>query len=73
LGQLPLTTDALQCAGYTWRGVVEWDKTEGLRPQLGRFRNQAEYVVWSSKGTMPVKRRAPDLPGVVRGQRAQGR
>lgn len=64
--QLPLTTDALQCAGFTWRGVAVWDKTEGVRPQLGRFRNQAEYVVWGSKGTMPLGRRAPVLPGVIR-------
>jgi len=64
--QLPLTTDALQCAGFTWRGVAVWDKTEGVRPQLGRFRNQAEYVVWGSKGHMPLGRRAPVLPGVVR-------
>ncbi|WOB47914.1 site-specific DNA-methyltransferase [Xanthomonas hydrangeae] len=64
--QLPLTTDALQAAGFTWRGVAVWDKTEGVRPQLGRFRNQAEYVVWGSKGGMPLNRRAPVLPGVVR-------
>lgn len=64
--QLPLTTDALQCAGFTWRGIAIWDKTEGERPQLGRFRNQAEYVVWGSKGHMPAVRRAPVLPGVVR-------
>ncbi|MBT2767592.1 site-specific DNA-methyltransferase [Stenotrophomonas sp. ISL-67] len=64
--QLPLTTDALQCAGFTWRGVAVWDKTEGVRPQLGRFRNQAEYVVWGSKGAMPLGRRAPVLPGVIR-------
>ena len=49
--QLPLTTDALQCAGFTWRGVAVWDKTEGVRPQLGRFRNQAEYVVWAARAT----------------------
>ncbi|RPE74611.1 DNA-methyltransferase [Vulcaniibacterium tengchongense] len=64
--QLPLTTDALQAAGFTWRGIVVWDKTEGVRPQLGRFRNQAEYVVWGSKGAMPLTRRAPVLPGVIR-------
>ncbi|WP_416056732.1 DNA-methyltransferase [Stenotrophomonas maltophilia] len=64
--QLPLTTDALQCAGFTWRGVAVWDETEGVRPQLGRFRNQAEYVVWGSKGNMPLGRRAPVLPGVIR-------
>ncbi|MCF5954059.1 site-specific DNA-methyltransferase [Xanthomonas perforans] len=64
--QLPLTTDALQIAGFTWRGITVWDKTEGVRPQLGRFRNQAEYIVWGSKGNMPLDRRAPVLPGVVR-------
>ncbi|OOW91486.1 adenine methyltransferase [Xanthomonas campestris pv. vitistrifoliae] len=64
--QLPLTTDALQIAGFTWRGITVWDKTEGVRPQLGRFRNQAEYIVWGSKGDMPLDRRAPVLPGVIR-------
>ncbi|KRG43360.1 adenine methyltransferase [Stenotrophomonas panacihumi] len=64
--QLPLTTDALQLAGFTWRGITVWDKTEGVRPQLGRFRNQAEYIVWGSKGHMPLQRRAPVLPGVIR-------
>ncbi|WP_313253198.1 site-specific DNA-methyltransferase [Stenotrophomonas sp.] len=64
--QLPLTTDAMQCAGFVWRGVLVWDKTEGVRPQLGRPRNQAEYVVWGSKGSMRGDRRAPILPGVIR-------
>lgn len=64
--QLPLTTDALQAAGFTWRGIAVWDKTEGVRPQLGRFRSQAEYIVWGSKGAMPRERRAPVLPGVIR-------
>lgn len=64
--QLPLTTDALQCAGFTWRGITVWDKTEGVRPQRGRFRNQAEYIVWGSKGGMPLDRNAPTLPGVIK-------
>lgn len=64
--QLPLTTDALQAAGYIWRGITVWDKTEGVRPQLGRFRAQAEYIVWGSKGAMPLNRSAPTLPGVFR-------
>jgi site-specific DNA-methyltransferase (adenine-specific) len=64
--QLPLTTDALQLAGFTWRGITVWVKTEGVRPQLGRFRNQAEYIVWGSKAHMPLQRRAPVLPGVIR-------
>ena len=64
--QLPLTTDALQVAGFTWRGIAVWDKTEGVRPQSGRFRAQAEYVIWGSKGSMPLSRKAPILPGVIR-------
>ncbi|MBB5861932.1 hypothetical protein GGR69_003642 [Xanthomonas arboricola] len=42
------------------------DKTEGVRPQLGRCRNQAEHIVWGSKGNMPLDRRAPVLPGGIR-------
>lgn len=64
--QLPTTTDALQAAGFAWRGVAVWDKTEGVRPQLGRFRAQAEYIVWGSKGSMPLDRKVPVLPGVIR-------
>ncbi len=64
--QLPLTTDALQAAGFTWRGIVPWDKTEAVRPTLGRFRAQAEYVVWGSKGGMPTDRGVGVLPGAYR-------
>lgn len=63
--QLPSMTDALQWAGWTWRGVLAWDKTNS-RPQLGRFRQQAEFVVWGSNGHMPRDRKAPVLPGVFR-------
>lgn len=66
--QLPLTTDALQAAGYTWRGIAIWDKDQSCRPQLGRFRQQAEYIVWGSKGGMPRTREAGAavLPGVFK-------
>lgn len=64
--QLPALTDAIQVAGWTWRGVAPWDKGEGTRPVLGRFRAQAEYVVWGSKGPLPIDRDAPVLPGVLR-------
>ena len=47
--QLPATTDAMQFAGWTWQGVVVWDKGVG-RPMAGRFRNHLEYVVWASNG-----------------------
>lgn len=63
--QLPAMTDALQWAGWTWRGVLAWDKINS-RPQRGRFRQQAEFVVWGSNGAMPLGRDAPVLPGVFR-------
>src|SRR5690606_22112802 len=47
--QLPATTDAAQYGGWTWRGVLVWDKGVG-RPMKGRFRNHLEYVVWSTHG-----------------------
>ena len=48
--QLPLTSDALQIAGWTWRGIIPWDKTESCRPQMGLYRNQAEYVLTATHG-----------------------
>lgn len=62
--QLPVTTDALQAAGWVWRGIVPWDKTEGSRPQRGRYRIQAEYVVWGTNGPRPLT--GPVAPGVFR-------
>lgn len=50
--QLPVTTDALQAAGFIWRGIAVWDKTGSARPYKGGFRCQAEYVVWGSKGAL---------------------
>lgn len=61
--QLPVTTDAMQAAGVTWRGVAVWDKTGGARPYKGGFRSQAEYIVWGSKG--PLRGEAYS-PGVFR-------
>ena len=63
--QLPNMTDALQWAGWIWRGVLVWDKTNS-RPQRGRFRQQAEFIVWGSNGNMPTDRDVPVLPGVFR-------
>lgn len=62
--QLPTTTDALQSAGWVWRGLVPWDKTERGRPQMGRYRAQAEYVVWGTNGARPLT--GPVAPGVFR-------
>lgn len=64
--QFPVLTDALQWAGWIWRGIAVWDKINS-RPQKGRFRQQAEFIIWGSNGPMPTNRCAPVLPGVLRG------
>lgn len=63
---LPAMTDAVQAGGLVWRGVAVWDKGEGVRPQMGRPRSQAEYIVWGSKGPWRDWDGAPVLPGVLR-------
>jgi site-specific DNA-methyltransferase (adenine-specific) len=62
--QLPTMTDAMQEAGYIYRGICVWDKTEATRPILGRFRSQAEYIVFGSVGAMPLIGKT--APGVFR-------
>lgn len=64
--QLPTMTDALQAGGWVWRGIVVWDKTEAARAHFGRFRSQCEYVLWGSKGAMPLNNGRPSFPGVYR-------
>jgi site-specific DNA-methyltransferase (adenine-specific) len=65
--QIACTIDALQAAGFIYRGIVPWDKTEGCRPQAGRFASQCEYVVWGSAGEMPADRISGRcLPGITR-------
>ncbi|WP_165983962.1 site-specific DNA-methyltransferase [Streptomyces sp. YIM 98790] len=49
--QLPVTTDALQAAGWLWRGILTWHKPQS-RPQRGRFRQDCEYIVWGSYGDL---------------------
>ncbi len=72
--QLAPTILALQAGGFVYRGCVPWDKTRAVRPQKGRFRAQAEFFVWGSKGEMPEERGVGCLDGVVRGpSRAEGK
>ncbi|MDP2794373.1 MAG: hypothetical protein Q8O25_09895 [Sulfurisoma sp.] len=59
--QIPVTTDAMQAAGVTWRGIAVWDKTGGARPYKGGFRSQAEYIVWGSKGPLKGERYSPGV------------
>lgn len=70
--QLPAASDALQWAGWIWRGTAVWDK-DNSRPQKGRFRQQAEYIVWGSNGAMPADRPVPCLPGVFKHRNPQNR
>lgn len=64
--QLPTTTDAIQAGGWVWRGIAPWDKSEAARPMVGRFRAQAEFVVWGSNGPMPEREDIGCLPGAWR-------
>lgn len=63
--QLPALSCAMQWAGWIWRGVAVWDKLAN-RPVRGRYRQQAEFMVWGSNGPMPMQRNVGCLPGVFR-------
>jgi len=69
--QLPTTTDAIQSGGWIWRGLVPWYKPN-TRPQVGRFTNQCEYVVWASNGALPVDYTASTLPGFYQASPVSG-
>ncbi|MDC0719920.1 DNA-methyltransferase [Nannocystis bainbridge] len=58
--QLPTTTDAVQAAGWIWRGVIPWIKP-AARPQRGRFASASEFIVWGSAGPMAAD--GPCHPG----------
>lgn len=44
--------DAIQVAGWVYRGCVPWHKGFDQRPRKGWFRANVEYVVWGSVGVM---------------------
>ncbi|MFL5327384.1 MAG: DNA-methyltransferase, partial [Gemmataceae bacterium] len=48
--QLPNLTDAIRVAGWTWRGILVWDKTNAVRPVKGAFANQCEFIGVAFKG-----------------------
>jgi site-specific DNA-methyltransferase (adenine-specific) len=70
--QLPSATDAVQLGGWTWRGLIVWNKGVG-RPMKGRFRNHLEYVIWATSGAVPETDEYPstliDAPTVGHGER----
>ena len=61
--QIGALCDAVQWAGWVWRGIIVWDK-KNARPQPGRPRQQCEFIVWASNGPLDVKRSAPYMPGI---------
>ena len=63
--QLPTATDALQVAGWVWRGIVPWDKINA-RPMPNRFRAQCEFAPWASNGPRDFTREGATYhPGVL--------
>ncbi|MEV6897471.1 site-specific DNA-methyltransferase [Amycolatopsis sp. NPDC051372] len=69
--QLPTTSDALQAAGWTWRGVVVWHKLIA-RPRRGGFSQNTEYLLWGSNGPVLADRNPVCLPGLVSGSQPRG-
>lgn len=44
--------DAIQVAGWVYRGLTPWHKGTDLRPNKGWFRRNVEYIVWGSAGPL---------------------
>jgi len=61
--QLGALCEAIQWAGWIWRGIIVWDK-KSSRPQPGRPRQQCEFIVWASNGPLDINRNAPYMPGI---------
>lgn len=59
--QLPTMSDALQAAGFVWRGIAVWCKPNGRRVQ-GRYANNNEYIIWGTHGPRPLDI-IPNAPG----------
>lgn len=65
--QLPAMSDAIQMAGFVWRGIIAWDKTGAARNVPGRPSNQCEYILWASKDALSPDRRCNTESGVMPG------
>jgi site-specific DNA-methyltransferase (adenine-specific) len=65
--QLPLMSDAVQISGVIWRGVIAWDKGRGARaPRKSYFKHQCEYILWGSKGTVPLPQHDGPFDGCIK-------
>ncbi|MDO5068401.1 MAG: site-specific DNA-methyltransferase [Propionibacteriaceae bacterium] len=54
--QYAATADAIQAGGWTWRGTLAWVKPlHASRPQLGRFSQSCEFVLWGTAGPRPIE------------------
>jgi len=70
--QLPTTSDALQAAGWTWRGIVVWNKPIA-RPRRGGFAQSTEYLLWGTHGAVLADRNPVYLPGLLTGSQPRGK
>jgi site-specific DNA-methyltransferase (adenine-specific) len=70
--QLPTTSDAIQAAGWLWRGIVPWHKPIN-RPRPGGFAAACEYVLWGTSGPVDATRNLVYLPGMYSISQPRGR
>ncbi|MFB7896016.1 DNA-methyltransferase [Streptomyces xiamenensis] len=69
---LPITSDALQAAGWAWRGVAVWNKPIA-RPVRGGFRKSCEYILWGTKGPIDSGANPVYLPGTFTASQPRGK
>jgi len=51
--QLPVTSDALQAAGFTWRGIGVWDKAGSARPYKAASGRRPSSLPGGVRGRWP--------------------
>jgi site-specific DNA-methyltransferase (adenine-specific) len=61
---LPTLQETIHAAGIQLRGTAVWDKGRATRPNKNGFRNQAEYILWGTQGTIAQRETPVYLPGV---------
>lgn len=58
---LACVIDAIQAAGWVYRGVVPWYKGQDQRPRKAWFRANVEFIVFGSAGALDA---GPDAEGI---------